>query len=464
MKKINTTLLTICIMITGFYSFAQKTNITDAAMRMKKYNPRGGDAAKKLVNESKEFIDKAAVNPETAENMKMHYYRGMIYFALSELATIDAMLGKEVDTKAIEEYANVSKESFIKVVQDESKKGYKKEVKSFIDMRVNQAWDMGLGAYEQKNYEMALQAFMTAYGVKQFINEEYEDAKLNAMVLFPIVADSLIRVEELSKAEELTSAANDVFPNTLEILYRFINIYLKNGDNVKVEKYTQQALDIDNGNKQLYFILGVNYQQAGNFEKSEENYLKMLSIDSVDEQAHSNLASLYTEKARENYKSGNIDKSQEYYNKSIPSLRFLNRIDPDNYVYVQILLDALYMSNNSKDGDEFLSHIENEYNTRIEEIDKMIAQDKNESNITQVVDLYSNLSELYTVSLTGGDEKKELIIENKKKSIMSKAIPYMIEIHNLNPDDKSLMMEIARAYSAVKDFEKRNFWLKKSKE
>jgi hypothetical protein len=34
-------------MIIGFYSTAQKTNITDAAVRMKKYNPRGGDDAKK---------------------------------------------------------------------------------------------------------------------------------------------------------------------------------------------------------------------------------------------------------------------------------------------------------------------------------------------------------------------------------------------------------------------------------
>ena len=44
-------------MIIGFYSTAQKTNITDAAVRMKKYNPMGGADAKKLVNESKEFID-----------------------------------------------------------------------------------------------------------------------------------------------------------------------------------------------------------------------------------------------------------------------------------------------------------------------------------------------------------------------------------------------------------------------
>jgi hypothetical protein len=34
-------------MIIGFYSTAQKTNITDAAVRMKKYNPMGGADAKK---------------------------------------------------------------------------------------------------------------------------------------------------------------------------------------------------------------------------------------------------------------------------------------------------------------------------------------------------------------------------------------------------------------------------------
>mgnify|MGYP001058053082 CR=1 FL=1 len=84
MKKINYIFTVLCVLAIG-YSSAQKTNITDAAVLMKKYNPYGGEKSSKLVNEAKDFIDKAAVHPETSESMKMHYYRGMIYFALIEM-------------------------------------------------------------------------------------------------------------------------------------------------------------------------------------------------------------------------------------------------------------------------------------------------------------------------------------------------------------------------------------------
>ena len=59
MKKINYILSILCIMTIGYVS-AQKTNITDAAVLMKKYNPMGGEKSVKLVNEAKGFIDKTA--------------------------------------------------------------------------------------------------------------------------------------------------------------------------------------------------------------------------------------------------------------------------------------------------------------------------------------------------------------------------------------------------------------------
>ena len=87
------------------YVSAQKTNITDAAVLMKKYNPMGGEKSVKLVNEAKGFIDKAAAHPETSESMKMHYYRGMIYFALVELESMKAMSGKTPDEDMVEKYS-----------------------------------------------------------------------------------------------------------------------------------------------------------------------------------------------------------------------------------------------------------------------------------------------------------------------------------------------------------------------
>ncbi|MEN9420760.1 MAG: hypothetical protein RLZZ107_234, partial [Bacteroidota bacterium] len=61
-------------------TFAQKKNVTDAILLMRKYNPTGDvDANLKTVTDAKNFIDLAAVNPETAEDFKMHLYRAEIY-------------------------------------------------------------------------------------------------------------------------------------------------------------------------------------------------------------------------------------------------------------------------------------------------------------------------------------------------------------------------------------------------
>ena len=95
--------------------FAQKQNVTDAAMLMKKYNPMAGaEAAKKTVEDAKKFIDLAAEHPETKEDLKMHLYRGEIYYAAVEVMSFDMMAGKEVDKSLAEKYTAISKESFKK--------------------------------------------------------------------------------------------------------------------------------------------------------------------------------------------------------------------------------------------------------------------------------------------------------------------------------------------------------------
>jgi hypothetical protein len=67
-----------------FGSFAQKKNVTDAIMTYKKYNPmsNGIEPSIKMLEKATEYIDLAAVNPETKEDFKMHLYRAEIYYQL----------------------------------------------------------------------------------------------------------------------------------------------------------------------------------------------------------------------------------------------------------------------------------------------------------------------------------------------------------------------------------------------
>ena len=64
-----TNILCIVFLFAAGYSFAQKKNVTDAAMLMKKYSPMAGaEKAKETATKAKAFIDLAAANEETKED------------------------------------------------------------------------------------------------------------------------------------------------------------------------------------------------------------------------------------------------------------------------------------------------------------------------------------------------------------------------------------------------------------
>ena len=142
MKFIFNLILGFTILSTPLYGYSQKKNITDAAMLMKKYNPMSGlDAGQKIVNDAKVFIDLAATNPETIEDLKMHFYRAEVYFALIELATMKAVAGNELNETLLEEYEAISKESFKKVMAD-PKKTWVEDAEQFINIRSRMAFEM----------------------------------------------------------------------------------------------------------------------------------------------------------------------------------------------------------------------------------------------------------------------------------------------------------------------------------
>ena len=397
------------------YVSAQKTNITDAAVLMKKYNPMGGEKSFKLVNEAKGFIDKAAEHPETSESMKMHYYRGTIYFALMELESKKAMTGETPDEDMIKKYSEISKESFFKVMNDPDKRrGYQQEAKGFIDKRVEQYWNIGLSMYQSKNYEMAMIGFMGAYEVKKFINEEYEDAKINSQYMLQGISDSLLnhrnieyklseenmssekleilkdfekgselyreKIEEfamelekenLNKVEDYSLKYVDIFGIDTYVLNVLINTNLKQNDKENSEKYIKQALELDPNNKELYWIMGTSNIEQKEYEKAEQNLLKAIEIDSMYLNAHSNLAALYmdwsleiADEAQElDYRDPRVEelnkRKTDLVVKAIPSLEIMAVEYPDNKVVIRNLASAYRASGNEEKFQEWYDKLKN---------------------------------------------------------------------------------------------------------
>lgn len=349
----------------AYSSFSQKKNVTDAAMIMNKYNPMMGvEPAKKSVNEAKGFIDLAAVNPETAEDMKMHLYRGMIYYALIEVAGMESMSGKTPDTAAIRTYAEISKASFKKVVND-PKKSKTKDAQDFINQRADMFFNMGVQSYNARNFEQATQVFLGAYSVKQFIGEEFKDAYTNVTLSLNYASDSLIVKKEFDKATQLAEAVLAEMPKNIDVYITLININLQKGDAVNAEKYLNKALALDPLNKQLYYVLGTSYIDLKQNEKAEEALRKAIEIDPNYSEAQYQLGAhlvnwagdLQTEASNLDYKNPKVaeldKKASEILLKGSQVLEKYVEKNPNEKTVLEILYKTYYRLGDTEKAAQF---------------------------------------------------------------------------------------------------------------
>jgi tetratricopeptide (TPR) repeat protein len=347
-------------------STAQKKNVTDAAMLMKKYNPATmmDPASKKNVEEAKKFIDLAAANAETAEDMKMHFYRAQIYYALIELAQMDAQKGTMPDEKLLEEYATTSKASFKKVL-DDPKKTYQQDAEFFIKMRVEQYFNMGITFYNKKNFELAAQAFMGSYMINEFIGVENKEAYTNTTLSVNYAVDSLLKVKSYDKASDIANMAYKMMPKNIDVIITLININLQKGDMTTAEKYLNEGLAIDPKNKQLYYVLGTSYIDLKQYQKAEEALIKAIEIDPNYTEAQYQLGAHLFNWANElKYEAGALDyknpkvaelenQSTETLNRALVVLEKYIDKNPNDKTVLDILYKTHYKLGHTEKADEY---------------------------------------------------------------------------------------------------------------
>jgi tetratricopeptide (TPR) repeat protein len=273
-------LLTTLSIVLSSVTFAQKKNVTDAILLMRKYNPTGDITAnKKTVTEAKNFIDLAATNPETAEDFKMHLNRAQIYYALIETATIEAVSSNvKADEQLLKGYKEVAVASFKKVLED-PKKTYKADAETFINMRVEMLFNQGIVAYNDKKYADAAQAFLAASEVKSFLGETFKDAEVNTSLAVNYAVEDFLAAKKYDEAISFAAGFSAAMPNNIDILISLVNINLQKGDVAATETYINKALAIDPSNKQLYYVLGTSYMDKKENEKATAALQKALEID-----------------------------------------------------------------------------------------------------------------------------------------------------------------------------------------
>ena len=366
-----TAALGIFLISAPLVSTAQKKNVTDAAMLMKKYSPMAimDPATKKNVEEAKKFIDLAAANAETAEDMKMHLYRGQIYYALVELTSVDAMKGATVDKDLVEKNSEIAKASFKKVMED-PKKTFKKDAEDFINFRSEMAFNMGIKSYNDKNFEQATQMFAGAYEVQKFLGNEYKEAYTNTTLSLNNLVDSLLKVKDFDKANKISEGVLESMPTNIDVIITLININLQKGDAVVAEKYLNKGLELDPKNKQLYYVLGTSYIDLKQYQKAEESLNKALEIDPNYTEAQYQLGAHLFNWANElKYEAGQLDykdpkvstleaQSKEVLGRALVVLEKYIEKNPNEKAVLDILYKTHYKLGNTEKAAEYKKRAE----------------------------------------------------------------------------------------------------------
>ena len=261
-------------------AFAQKKNVTDAILLMRKYNPMGELAAnKKTVTDAKNFIDLAAANPETAEDFKTHLYRAQIYYSLNEIAQLEAMSsGSAIDQAAAKANKEVAMASFKKVLED-PKKSWTSDAQNYINGRVDNVFNAGIVAYNAKKYEAAADAFIAAHEIKSYLGEDFKDAEVNTSLAANYAVEDYLAAKKYDEAIAFASRVSEAMPQNIDILISLVNINLQKGDVAATEKFINKALELDPNNKQLYYVLGTSYMDKKENEKATGALQKALEID-----------------------------------------------------------------------------------------------------------------------------------------------------------------------------------------
>lgn len=261
-------------------TFAQKKNVTDAILLMRKYNPIGELAAnKKIVTDAKNFIDLAAVNAETAEDLKMHLYRGEIYYCLNEVANIESMTaGTPLDQAATEANKATAMASFKKVL-DDPKKLWTADAQGFINGRADFMFNQGIVAYNAKKYQDAANAFLAAHEIKSYLGEDFKDAEVNTSLAANYAVEDLLAAKKYDEAIAFASGISEAMPKNIDLLISLVNINLQKGDVAATETYINKALALDPLNKQLYYVLGTSYMDKKENDKATAALKKAIEID-----------------------------------------------------------------------------------------------------------------------------------------------------------------------------------------
>ena len=365
---------------------AQKSNVQNAYKSLKKDK----------IPEAIEYIELASKNESTSNDVKMHNYRGQIFFEVhsnSEYRSLDKMailkcanswqamynhpkVGKWFDqdlvnsniTKAGVGLYNKGVELYSKKDFDTAKLMYNKifdlfpldESKSLSRSNVTKE-----AVYLNLYYACAAQGDIAGSkeNLQELIDASYQDPQIYAYM-----SDIYQKEGNTDKALAIIKEGREYFDTDVDLIIFELNFYLGAEDFVKAEELLKLAVKEDPNNEKLFFALGTSYDNLGEFEKAQDAYKEAVSIDPNFYDANYNLGIMFYNKAGEllkkandtrDYKKADVIKNnaESIMFKSLPYIETCYRLQPDDKNILIVLKELYYRNGDDAKYKEIVSKL-----------------------------------------------------------------------------------------------------------
>tara|TARA_B100000963_G_scaffold97668_1_gene84350 strand:+ start:5610 stop:6770 length:1161 start_codon:yes stop_codon:yes gene_type:complete len=365
----------VLILASSFKVNAQKSNVQNAYKALEKNN----------IEEAVEYIELAASNSKTSDDVKMHNYRGKIYY---EIYSNDEY--KSLDPIAIMKCAN----SWISLFNHpKAKKWYDQdELSSNITKAGVGLFNTGINFYNLKDYNLSKDMFDKIFDLfpldkknnlersnvtKESIwlnlffissaqsNNEIAKQYLQKLIdvnyqdpqIYSFMANILIDENDSEGALEIIKYGRDFFESDVNLIIAELNYYLGQSDFIKAEKLLKLAVEEDPNNHNLFFALGSSYDELNDFEKAENAYLEAIDIKPDFYDALYNLGVMYYNKGGDMLKDANNIKDFKKYEiaknnannmmlQGLPFVEKCHKIDPNDKNILLVLKELYYRNGN----------------------------------------------------------------------------------------------------------------------
>ena len=367
----------LLIILSSVSAYAQKSNVQNAYRALEKKN----------IEEAVKYIELAAANSKTANEVKMHNYRGKIYYEIYSNEEF-----KSLDPVAIMKCAN----SWISLFNHpKAKKWYDQdELSSNITKAGVGLFNTGINFYNLKDYNLSKEMFDKIFDLfpldkknnLERSNVTRESVWLNLFFISSAQANNEIAKEYLQKlidvnyqdpqiyaymaniyleeghnekALKIIKIGRDLFESDVNLIISELNYYLANNDYASSEKLLRVAVEEDPNNHQLFFALGSSYDELNDFEKAENSYLEAIDIKPDFYDALYNLGVMYYNKGGDMLNDANNIKDFKKYDiakkkaenvmlKGLPYVEKCYELDSSDKNIMLVLKELYYRNGNNE--------------------------------------------------------------------------------------------------------------------